>query len=101
MLSATQYPFPILGLKDEKLLEIIKEKDRTITITVMPEFVYDHMVSSEPIILIIINNNAVYSIMKLSLYSFCNTVLTNCLFQIKHLGHSLRKNMDRTNPADM
>jgi len=53
----------VVGLSDEKLLKIIKERDRTITITVMPEFVYDHM--------------------------------------IKHLGHSLRKNMDRTNPADM
>lgn len=34
----------IVGLSDDKILKIIKEKDRAVTVTVMPAFVYDHMV---------------------------------------------------------
>ena len=35
----------IVGMSDDKILKVIKSKERTVTVTVMPEFVYDHMVS--------------------------------------------------------
>jgi len=34
----------VVGMSDDKILKVIKSKDRTVTVTVMPEFVYDHMV---------------------------------------------------------
>ena len=36
----------IVGMSDDKILKVIKSKERTVTVTVMPEFVYDHMVRS-------------------------------------------------------
>ena len=34
----------IVGLSDDKILKIIRAKEKTVTVTIMPEFVYDHMV---------------------------------------------------------
>jgi len=53
----------IVGMSDDKILKVIKSKDRTVTVTVMPEFVYDHMV--------------------------------------KHLGSSLKKHMDHSEPTEL
>ena len=38
----------VVGMSDDKILKVIKSKDRTVTVTVMPEFVYDHMVRETP-----------------------------------------------------
>lgn len=53
----------VVGMNDDKILKVIKSKDRTVTVTVMPEFVYDHMV--------------------------------------KHLGSSLKKHMDHSEPTEL
>merc|ERR1719204_2606234 len=53
----------VVGMSDDKILKRIKSKDRTVTVTVMPEFVYDHMV--------------------------------------KHLGSSLKKHMDHSEPTEL
>lgn len=53
----------VVGLSDPKILDIIKSKERTVTVTVMPQFVYDHMV--------------------------------------KHLGNSLKKHMDHSEPTEL
>ncbi|XP_057312425.1 syntenin-1-like [Hydractinia symbiolongicarpus] len=34
----------VVGLKDKEISEILKSSDRTITITIMPSFIYEHMV---------------------------------------------------------
>jgi syntenin-1 len=33
----------VIGLKDKQIGDIFSESPRTITITIMPKFVYDHM----------------------------------------------------------
>ena len=33
----------VIGLKDKQIAEIFGESPRTITITIMPNFVYDHL----------------------------------------------------------
>lgn len=53
----------VVGMSDDKILKVIKSKERTVTVTVMPEFVYDHMV--------------------------------------KHLGKSLKKHMDHSEPTEL
>lgn len=53
----------VVGMSDDKILKVIKSKDRAVTVTVMPEFVYDHMV--------------------------------------KHLGSSLKKHMDHSEPTEL
>lgn len=53
----------IVGLSDDNILKIIKSKDRTVTVTMMPQFVYDHMV--------------------------------------QHLGKSLKKHMDHSEPTEI
>lgn len=34
----------VIGLKDEEMLRVMKEADRSVTLTIMPSFVYDHLV---------------------------------------------------------
>ena len=34
----------IVGLSDNKILKVIQSKTNSVTVTIMPEFVYDHMV---------------------------------------------------------
>jgi len=52
----------VVGMSDKKILKVIKETGNSVTVTVMPKFVYDHM--------------------------------------IKHLGSSLKKHMDHSDPAE-
>ncbi len=33
----------VIGLKDKQIAEVFAESPRTVTITIMPKFVYDHM----------------------------------------------------------
>ena len=35
----------MIGLKDKEIAEVFAQSPRTVTITIMPKFVYDHMVS--------------------------------------------------------
>ena len=35
----------VVGMSDKKILKVIKETGNSVTVTVMPKFVYDHMVS--------------------------------------------------------
>lgn len=53
----------VVGLSDEKILKVIKEKGRSVTVTVMPQMFYEHM--------------------------------------IKHLGSSLKKHMDHSDPCEL
>ena len=34
----------VVGMSDSKILKVIQETDRSVTVTVMPKFVYDHMI---------------------------------------------------------
>lgn len=34
----------VIGLKDEEILRIMKEADRSVSLTIMPSFVYDHLI---------------------------------------------------------
>jgi syntenin-1 len=36
----------VIGLKDKQIGDIFSESPRTITITIMPKFVYDHMMKN-------------------------------------------------------
>lgn len=49
----------VVGMNDDKILKVIKSKDRTVTVTVMPEFVYDHMVRENTFLVL---REAFYSI---------------------------------------
>ena len=35
----------MIGLKDKEIAEVFAQSPRTVTITIMPKFVYDHMIS--------------------------------------------------------
>ena len=35
----------MIGVKDKEVAEVFAQSPRTVTITIMPKFVYDHMIS--------------------------------------------------------